>query len=301
MRIGIMAGAGDGSDLDALVLQAKRAEAAGFASFWLANIFSYDAITALAVIGRETRRIELGTAVVPSYPRHPLAMAQQALTTNAAAGGRFTLGIGLSHKIVIEDMFGLSYAHPARHMGEYLAVLGPLLRGEPVDHQGSEYRVKAGLGVPGGAPVRLLVAALGPALLRLTGRHADGTITWMTGVKTLASHTVPLLRRAAEEAGRPAPRIVAGLPIALVRDAAAARETASKQFSIYGQLPSYRAMLDREGAAAPGDVAIVGDEKELRAGLARLREAGVTDFDAAVAPLEPGAGERTLEFLAAQL
>ena len=301
MRIGIMAGAGDGSTLDQLVAQAERAEAAGFASFWLANIFSYDAITALAVIGRATRRIELGTAVVPTYPRHPLAIAQQALTTNAASGGRFALGIGLSHKLVIEDMFGLSYAHPARHMAEYLAVLTPLLRGEAVDYKGEEYRVRAALQVPGGAPTRLLVAALGPAMLRLTGRYADGTITWMTGAKTLATHTVPTLRKAAEEAGRPAPRIVAGLPIALVRDAAAARETASKQFAIYGQLPSYRAMLDREGAATPGDVAIVGDEKALRAGIARLRDAGVTDFDAAVSPLEPGAAQRTLEFLAAEL
>jgi F420-dependent oxidoreductase-like protein len=300
MRIGTMAGAGDGSSLDQLVAQAQRAESAGFASFWLANIFAYDAITVQALIGRVTRRIELGTAVVPTYPRHPLAMAQEALTANAASGGRFTLGIGLSHKIVIEDMFGLSYAHPARHMAEYLAALTPLLRGEAVDWKGEEYRVRGQLAAPGGAPVRLLVAALGPALLRLTGRYADGTITWMTGVKTLATHTVPVLRRAAEEAGRPDPRIVAGLPIALVRDAAAARESASKQFSIYGQLPSYRAMLDREGAAKPGDVAIVGDEKALRAGLAQLREAGVTDFCAAVAPLEPGAGERTLEFLASE-
>jgi F420-dependent oxidoreductase-like protein len=298
MRIGVMSGAGDGSNLEQLLAQAQRAEAAGFASFWMANIFSYDAITALAVVARTTRKIELGTAVVPTYPRHPLAMAQQALTTNAAAGGRFALGIGLSHKLVIEDMFGLSYAHPARHMAEYLAVLAPLLRGEAVDHTGEEYRVRAGLQVPGGAPVRLLVAALGPVLLRLCGRYADGTITWMTGAKTLASHTVPTLSRAAREAARPAPRIVAGLPIALVRDAAAAREAASKQFAIYGQLPSYRAMLDREGAAAPGDVALVGDERALRAGMARLREAGVTDFCAAVSPLEPGAAERTLEFLA---
>jgi 5,10-methylenetetrahydromethanopterin reductase len=287
MRIGIMSGAGDGADLEQLVVQARRAEGAGFASLWMANIFSYDAITALAV--------------VPSYPRHPMAMAQQALTANAAAGGRFTLGIGLSHKIVIEDMFGLSYAHPARHMSEYLAALTPLLRGEPVEHKGEEYRVRGALAVPGGAPVRLLVAALGPAMLRLTARHADGTITWMTGVKTLASHTVPTLRRAAQEAGRGAPRIVAGLPIALVRDAAAARETASKQFAIYGQLPSYRAMLDREGAATPGEVALVGDEQALRAGLARLRDAGVTDFCAAVSPLEPGAAERTLDFLAGEL
>ena len=166
MRIGIMAGAGDGSTLDQLVAQAERAEAAGFASFWLANIFSYDAITALAVVGRATRRIELGTAVVPTYPRHPLAIAQQALTTNAASGGRFALGIGLSHKLVIEDMFGLSYARPARHMAEYLAVLTPLLRGEAVDYKGEEYRVRAALQIPGGAPTRLLVAARAARLPR---------------------------------------------------------------------------------------------------------------------------------------
>jgi 5,10-methylenetetrahydromethanopterin reductase len=300
MRIGVMVGAGDGANLDQLIQGAQRAEAAGFASLWMANIFAYDAITALAVIGRATQRIELGTAVVPSYPRHPLAIAQQALTTNAASGGRFTLGIGLSHKIVIEGMFGLSYAHPARHMAEYLAVLTPLLRGAPVDFKGEEYKTRAALQVPGGPPVRLLVAALGPVMLRLTGRLADGTITWMTGTKTLASHIAPTLRSAAKEAGRPEPRIVCGLPIGLVRDPAKARETASKQFSIYGQLPSYRAMLDREGAAQPGDVAIVGDEKALRAGIAQLRDAGVTDFCAATAPLEPGCAERTLEFLAAE-
>src|SRR5262245_20798324 len=176
MRIGVMSGAGDGFNLEQLIQFAERVERAGFAALWMANIFNYDAITALALIGRATKRIELGTAVVPSYPRHPLAIAQQALTTNAAAGGRFTLGIGLSHKIVIEDMFGLSYAHPARHMSEYLQVLTPLLRGEPVEHKGEEYRVRGQIAAPGGAPVRLLVAALGPALLRLTGRYADGTI-----------------------------------------------------------------------------------------------------------------------------
>jgi 5,10-methylenetetrahydromethanopterin reductase len=298
MRIGTMAGAGDGSSLDQLVAQAQRAESAGFASFWMANIFAYDAITAQALIGRVTRRIELGTAVVPTYPRHPMAMAQEALTANAASGGRFTLGIGLSHRIVIEDMFGLDYSKPARHMREYLEVLTPLLRGEPVDYHGSQYRVKTGLAVPGAARVPLLVAALGPVLLGIAGRLADGTITWMTGARTLADHIVPAIGKAAREAGRPAPRVVAGLPIALVRDAAAAREAVGKAFEIYGTLPSYRAMLDREGAAGPADVALVGDEATLRAQIARLRDAGVTDFDAAVAPVEAGSEKRTLEFLA---
>jgi 5,10-methylenetetrahydromethanopterin reductase len=297
MRIGLMFGGSDGS-LAAATAQAQRAQQAGFASFWLPNIFGIDAITAAALAGREVPRIELGTAVVPTYPRHPVALAQQALTAAAATGGRFTLGIGLSHKIVIEDMFGLDYSKPARHMREYLEVLTPLLRGEPVEHRGSEYRVKAGLNVPGGTPVPLVVAALGPVMLGLAGRLADGTITWMTGPRALADHVVPAIGKAAREAGRPEPRIVAGLPISLCRDAAAARESVAKSFEIYGMLPSYRAMLDREKAAGPGDVALLGDEAALRVQIDRLRGAGVTDFDAAVTSVEEGSEARTIEFLA---
>jgi F420-dependent oxidoreductase-like protein len=295
MRIGLMFGGSDGS-LAAAEAQARRAEQSGFSTLWLPNIFGLDAITAAAIAGRAVQRIELGTAVVPTYPRHPVALAQQALTAAAATGGRFTLGIGLSHRIVIEDMFGLDYSKPARHMREYLEVLTPLLRGEPVDYRGSEYRVKTGLAVPGAGRVPLLVAALGPVLLGLAGRLADGTITWMTGARTLAEHIAPTIGKAARAAGRGEPRVVAGLPIALVRDAAAAREAVAKE--IYGTLPSYRAMLDREGATGPGDVALVGDEAALRAQIARLRDAGVTDFDAAVAAVEEGAEKRTLEFLA---
>jgi F420-dependent oxidoreductase-like protein len=297
MRIGLMLGGSDGS-LAGAAAQARRAEQSGLASFWMPNIFGIDAITAAALTGREVGRIELGTAVVPTYPRHPVALAQQALTAAAATGGRFTLGIGLSHKIVIEDMFGLDFSKPARHMREYLEVLTPLLRGEPVEYRGSEYRVKAGLNVPGAAPVPLLVAALGPVMLGLAGRLADGTITWMTGPRTLAEHIAPAIGKAARAAGRPEPRIVAGLPIALCRDAATAREGVATACEIYGMLPSYRAMLDREEAAGPADVALLGDEAALREQLGRLRDAGVTDFDAAVTPVEEGSEARTLEFLA---
>jgi F420-dependent oxidoreductase-like protein len=302
MRMGMMIGATAASDagLDGLVAQAKALETQGFHTLWMANIFSFDAIGALGIVGRETTHIELGTAVVPTYPRHPVAIAQQALTTQVASHGRFVLGIGLSHQIVIENLLGLSYARRASHMREYLEVLAPLLRGEPADWKGEEYRVQAALQVPGAAPVPVLVAALGPAMLRITARLAAGTITWMTGPKTLADHTVPTLGAAAREAGRPAPRVVAGLPIALVRDAAAARARAAQEFSIYGQLPSYRAMLDREGAAGPADVAIAGDERALEAGLRRLEEAGVTDFCAAVYEAEPGAAARTTGYLAAR-
>lgn len=302
MRIGIMAGATPGADgLDDLVQQARSLEAQGFASLWLANIFGLDAVTTAAILGRETERIELGTAVVPSYPRHPSALAQQALTTQAASSGRFALGIGLSHKLVIEDMLGLSYQRRAKHMREYLAVLGPLLRGEAVQFEGEEYRVNLNLDVPGATPVPVLVAALGDQMLRIAGREAAGTILWMTGPDTIETHIGPKLREAASEAGQKPPRIVAGLPIVLTDDPAAAREKIAKTLVIYGQLPSYRAMLDKEGAAGPADLAIAGDEKTLEDALARLRDIGVTDFSAAIAGAEDGSEQRTLDFLASQL
>lgn len=299
MKISTMSMGPDGK-LDTLISEAKRVEEAGFSGFWMPNIFGLDAINALSIVGRETSRCELTTAVVPTYPRHPVAMAQQALTASAATGGRFVLGIGLSHKIVIEDMFGFSYEKPARHMREYLEVLGPLLRGEPASYQGEQYRVNAGLQVPGAGAVPLLVAALGPVMLKLAGQLADGTITWMTGPKTLESYVIPGIRAGAQEAGKPEPRVSVGLPIVITSDGASARETIAKKLAVYGTLPSYRAMLDREGAGGPGDVAIVGDEKEVGAELDRLRDMGVTEFGGAVVPLEEGSGERTFEYLASQ-
>jgi len=287
--------------LDDLVGEVKAAEADGFAFFSLPNIFGFDAISALTVAGRESKRIELATGVTPTPPRHPFAIAQQALTAQAACRGRFVLGIGLSHKIVIENMLGLSYAHPAEQMREYLEVLMPAVHGKPVKFEGKHYRVQGQLQVAGGTPVPVVVAALGPKMLEVTGRLADGTATWMTGAKTLAAHTVPTITKAAREAGRPAPRIIAALPIALTSDTAKAREVANKVFAIYGQLPSYRAMLDREGAASPGDVGITGDEAALRAGLARLRDAGVTHFAASLFPADASSVERTRAFLRAEL
>jgi len=303
MRIGVIGGvtAGEDGTIDGIVKAVRAHEAQGFATSWLPNIFGLDAIATLAIVGRETGRIELGTAVVPTYPRHPIAMAQAALTASAASNGRFTLGLGLSHKIVIEDLMGMSYAKPLRHMREYLSVLGELLAGRPAKFAGEEYRVNLGLQVPGAKPVPVLVAALGEQMLRLTGRLADGTILWMTGPKTIESHVAPTLFRAAEEAGRPQPRIVANLPIALTREPDAARAWVGKNFAIYGSLPSYRAMLDREGAAGPADVTIAGDEKTLDAALGRLRDLGVSDFAGAIASVDAETGKRTLEYLASRL
>jgi alkanesulfonate monooxygenase SsuD/methylene tetrahydromethanopterin reductase-like flavin-dependent oxidoreductase (luciferase family) len=195
-------------------------------------------------------------------------------------------------------MLGLSYAKPLRHMREYLTVLVELLAGRPAKVDGEEYRVNLSLQVPGAKPVPVLVAALGEQMLRLCGRLADGTLLWMTGPKTIETHVVPTLFGAAEEAGRPRPRIVASLPIALTDAPEAAREWIAKNFSIYGSLPSYRAMLDREGAAGPADVAIAGDEKALGAALDRLRDLGVTDFSAAIAAVDAETGRRTLDYLA---
>jgi 5,10-methylenetetrahydromethanopterin reductase len=302
MRIGVIHGvtAGEDGGLDSVVRQARAREAEGFATFWLPNIFGLDAITTLALAGRETKRIELGTAVVPTYPRHPIAMAQQALTAGVAANGRFTLGLGLSHKLVIEDLMGMSYAAPVRHMREYLSVLQDLLAGRPSKFAGQEYRVNLGLQVPGAKPVPVLVAALGEQMLRVCGRLADGTILWMTGPKTIAQHVAPTLFAAAKEAGRPQPRIVANLPIALTNAPDAAREWVGRNFAIYGSLPSYRAMLDREGAAGPAEVTIAGDEKALDAALGRLRDLGVSDFAGAIAAVDAETAKRTLAFLASR-
>ena len=303
MRIGLFAGAtpGIGNSLEDIVNFTKDAEQRGFDSIWMANVFGLDAVGACAVAGWETERIELGTAVTPTYPRHPAALAQQTLTPNAACKGRFALGIGLSHQLVIEGMYGYSYDKPANHMQEYLAIIAPLLRGEAADFEGQQLTGKLSLDVPGAAPVPLIVAALGPAMLKIAGQLADGTTTWMTGPKTLEQHIVPSISAAAQDAGRAAPRIVCGLPIALTTDVDAAREKIAKDLQVYGMLPSYRAMLDREGVAGPAELSLVGDEATLRASIQRLRDVGVTDFNAAIMPVGDGVFDATLDLLQSEL
>ncbi|MEO8602689.1 MAG: TIGR03564 family F420-dependent LLM class oxidoreductase [bacterium] len=287
MRIGIGIGeiSNDRPGIDGILAQAQQAERDGFASGWFANIFGVDAIMAAALCGRVTKTLELGTAVVPTYPRHPHAMAQQALTAQAACSGRFTLGIGLSHQMVIEMMFGLSYAKSYSHMREYLDALAPLIRTGSVSCAGNEFRVNANLNIVGATPCPILIAALAPKMLALAGTVADGTITWMTGPTTLREHIIPRINEAAAAAGRPKPRVVVGLPVAVTTDVAAARESAGRIFQVYGGLPSYRAMLDREGAAGPADVAMVGDAAAIGEQLAALRAIGVTDFLASPFPV----------------
>ncbi|MBI2766698.1 MAG: TIGR03564 family F420-dependent LLM class oxidoreductase [Chloroflexi bacterium] len=298
MKIGI--GIDTSGTLAEVLPKIQRAEADGFAAVWIPNIFSYDAITLLALAGNVTSTIELGTFVVPTYPRHPAALAQQALTAAAATNGRFTLGIGLSHRIVIEDMFGLDYSKPIRHTREYLTILMRALTGEPTRFQGEQYRVAFQTAVPGATKPPVIVAALGPQMLKLAGSLADGTATWMGGPKYLEDTAVPIITKAAAEAGRPAPRIVSGFPVAVTNDPDGARAAASELFAIYGQLPSYRAVLDVEGAADAAGVAIVGNEDDVTRQLRHLAEAGVTDFNASPFPVrsDPGALARTMGHMA---
>ena len=283
MRIGILtAETGEAQALGRLADQLRAAVDDGFASAWMSNIFGLDALTSLAVAGSQVPGIELGTAVIPTYPRHPAVLAQQALTTALAVGpGRLTLGIGLSHKVVIEDMYGYSFDRPARHMREYLSVLLPLLDGAPASVDGSTLSARIGLSTPRAGRVPVLLAALAPRMLELAGRQTDGTVLWMTGPATVRDYVTPAITAAASAAGRPSPRVVCALPVCVTSDPAAARASAAKEFAIYGQLPSYRAMLDREGAAGPADVAIVGDEDTVAAQVMALAGAGVTDFVAA--------------------
>src|SRR3954447_7915193 len=200
MRIGIFGG--EPASVDAAVSGAREAAEHGFGAYWVSQIFGFDNLTVLAIVGREVPGIELGTGVVPTYPRHPMMLAQQALTVNAAAGGRLALGIGLSHKMVVENMWGLSYDKPVRHLREYLSVLMPMVEGQPVSVDGEEYQVHAGVSVPGASRPGVFVAALGEQMLRVTAAMADGTVTWCTGPQTLRTHTVPTLLAAAEQFGR---------------------------------------------------------------------------------------------------
>lgn len=279
VRIGIFI---DAQDVDSFVERVRTTKDAGFPSAWAPQIFGLDALTALAVAGREVPDIALGTAVVPTYPRHPMTLGIQALTTQVATGGRLTLGIGLSHQIVVENMWGISFAKPARHMKEYLSALMPLLGDKAVSYDGETLKAMGQLQLSKDIPPpSVIVAALGPVMLKLAGTITDGTITWMTGPKTVGSHIVPHLTEAADAAGKPAPRIVVGLPVAVTDDEGAARELASRVFSVYGHLPSYRAMLDREGAEGPEHVAIVGDESSVRAQIEHVFTQGATELMAA--------------------
>jgi len=269
------------ADLGQLRDHAAEAAEAGFSGWWLAQTGLIDALTVFTAIGDTAPGIELGTAVVPTFPRHPTMLAGQALTTQAALGDRpLALGIGLSHKPVVEGYLGMSFEKPIRHLMDYLSILQPLLEEGSADHAGEVFTAHVTTARPPVTTPSVLVAALGPQALRVTGRRTDGTVLWMVGPRTIADHIGPVIRSAAAEVERPEPRIVCSLPVCVTDDEDEVRNILATVLEIYGLLPSYRAMLDREGVDGPGGVAVVGDEASVTAQLDALAAAGATDFSA---------------------
>ena len=302
MRIGIYGGnVRRGQPLTSLVDEIVQREEQGFASYWTPQVGTFDALTMLALAGRQTSRIELGTAVVPSYPRHPSALAQQAATTNALCDGRLVLGVGPSHAPGIEAL-GLAYDRPALHMREYVTVLKALGGEGRVDFQGKMYQVRTGFACPDAKPFAVVISALAPLMLKAAGEVADGTVTWMVGQNTIRSKTSPALAKAATDAGRDAPRVVVGLPVCVHDDKAQATARAVQIFQGYGQLPNYRRQLDAEGLDQAGEIAVVGNEDEVSAELRGYFDAGATEVIASIYPAgddSRGSFARTTELLQA--
>ena len=313
MRLGVMIGSdrdrARGERLAGLVADVQAAEGAGFTSFWIPQIPGYlDAMTAIALMGAGSERIEIGTAVVPVQTRHPLVMAQQALTTQIACGGRFTLGLGASHHWIVTDQLGLPYDRPARLVRDYLSVFQAAVAAGPgkVDIDVESFQVHSPIDVADPGPMPVLVAALAPVMLRLAGELADGTILWMADERAVAGHVAPRLGQAAADAGRPVPRIVACVPVALCApgEVDAAREYANQMLGHAEASPNYVRLLEHGDATDVGDCMAAGDEAAVVARLQRYRDAGVTDLAARVVPYGADrdarieSKRRTQEFLA---
>ncbi len=283
--------------LDVVVDRICRADADGFPTVWTHQAFGPDPFVAMAVAARDAPRIEVGTALVPAVLRHPQALAAEALTAQAALAGRLTLGIGMSHPHVVEGRLGMSYERPAQFMREYLEALLPLLRGEPADVRGERLTMVGGIDVGDVKPPPVLIGALAPLMLTLAGRLADGTITGATGPRGLADHVVPSITKAAADAGRPPPRIVAAVVACITDDPDAARRRIEATSKPYAAMPAFKTMLDREGVSSQVDIGIIGDEASARAKAQRFIDAGATDLAVRESTGTPEEAERTRAFL----
>ena len=288
------------SSTDVITEHAAQAAADGFASYWLSQSSTgggFDALTSIVLAAEHAPNIEFGTAIIPTLLRHPLVMATQALTTQSVIGNRLALGIGLSHRETMVDMLGLEFPKPIRHMREYLTILQALLRDHEASFRGEYLTCNSELAAYDCTPPPVIVAALGEQMLRLTGRLADGTILWVVGPKTIRDFIVPHIQAGAEKGGRPAPRVIASLPTCVTDKPEEVREMVAAMLVQYGQLPFYRAVLDREGAATPGDVAVLGNEDQVREQIAALADAGATEFSALEFPAGPEEAARTRALL----
>lgn len=311
MRLGLMVGSdrerARPDRLAGLLSDAAAAESAGFHSFWFPQVPGYlDALTAMALVGAATRRIEVGTAVVPIQTRHPVILAQQALTTQAACAGRFVLGIGPSHDWIIQGQLGLPYDRPVTLLRDYLDVLLAGCSGPgTVDVDNAAFTVHSPVDVTD-QTVPVLLAALGPAMLRIAGERADGTILWMADQRAIGEHVAPRINAAAEAAGRDRPRVVAGVPVTLCAptDVDDARAHASEVLGHAHLSPNYVRLLEHGDAEDIGDTMAAGDETAVQRSLQRYRDAGVTDLAARIVAIgaDPAARrasrDRTMEFLA---
>jgi F420-dependent oxidoreductase-like protein len=296
MRIGTFVFT-DGADLDGIIERVRAAADAGLDAVHFSQVLSWDALTAAALAGREVPGIDVGVAVVPTYPRHPLALAGQALSVQAATGNRLVLGIGPGHPSMMEGWYGYSYDRPVRHVREYLTALRPLLRGEDVEYRGETLTAVGRVDVPGAEPPPVLLAALGPQMLRIAGRLADGTVTTWANPPVIADHVAPSIVRAAEEAGRPAPRVVVTFLASVTADPDGLRRTLAEQFAGVAELPAYKALLDRQGLDGPEQTAALGDEAEVERAVRAYRDAGATEL-VVVAMGTPEEQARTIELAA---
>lgn len=284
MRIGINGtGLVQQASIDAIKADAKAAVDAGFSSYWLAEhpTGGFDALTVLAAIAADVPDIELGTAVVPTFPRHPMALAGQALTAQTAMQGRLCLGVGLSHEVMMAQL-GIPFEKPIRHLREFLSILMPLLEEGRVSFKGETLSCEAVAFKTAEAPPSVVVAALGPQALRVAGTRTDGTTLAWVGPKTIKDHIVPSISEAAAKAGKAAPRVIATLPVVITSNPDGVRERIGKTLTMYSELPSYQAMFEREGVSGPADLAIAGSEAEVEDQINGLVNAGVTDFAASI-------------------
>ena len=301
MRIGINGSSliATGAPVAQIVDHAVEAEEAGFASYWLAQLAVPDALTVIAMMGTRTSSIELGTAVIATWPRHPLMLAAQALTVQEAIGNRLALGIGLAHKPTVETTFKIPFATPAKHMDEYLSVLLPAMQDRKVSFTGDIWsaEVEAVTGAPAAEPPAVLLAAMGPRMLRICGERTDGTILWLSGPKAIAEAIKPALDAAAADAGRPTPRIVASVPVCVTDKGDDVRNLIATFLAGYNDLPSYRGVMDAEGVGGPADVSLVGTAEEVRRGVAAFAEAGATEFAPVEFVMDPDAAKATRELL----
>ncbi len=261
-----------------VVEQAREAARLGYDAIWLAQRGGWDALTALTALGAAAPGLALGTSVIPTYPRHPISLAAQALTLQAATGAPVSLGVGLSHRPIIEDQYGYSFDRPVRHLREYLQALNPLLHHEKSDFHGETLTAVGTVEAPGAEPPSVVVGALSPLSLKVTGAHSDGVVSTWSGARSLADFIVPTVTKAAADAGRAAPRIVSAQLVSVTGEPDGPRNWVAENYGMAADIPAYRAIFDRDGIDGPGGTVLAGDEEFVRARLRELEEAGATEL-----------------------